>query len=201
MIYVDDNTIKVGGVVLPGLYKSLEIKTEAKVEEQEVEGSTAKPKQATGYEDAKITLEIVLEDGPGNTKEDKLEQIQTLFRRSGQTEPEVHQIVNEHTSKRGVTSVIFKSLSTKETNKKEEIAVSIEFWEYVPMTITATKGRAATASSPVSEETTRQPSDGWSKYLGSRGTAPKISNKLSTSPAVDNEQFRTLGQMILGGLQ
>ena len=41
MIYVDDNTIKVGGVVLPGLYKSLEIKTEAKVEEQEVEGSTA----------------------------------------------------------------------------------------------------------------------------------------------------------------
>ncbi len=199
MIYVDDNTIKVGGVVLPGLYKSLEIKTEAKVEEQEVEGSTAKPKQATGYEDAKITLEIILEDGPGNTKEDKLEQIQALFRRSGQAEPEVHQIVNEHTSKRGVSSVIFKSLSTKETNKKEEIAVSIEFWEYVPMTITAAKGRAA-ASFTASEETVRQPSDGWSKYLGSRGTAPKISNKLSNSPAVDNEQFRTAGQLVLEGM-
>ena len=201
MIYVDDNTIKVGGVVLPGLYKSLEIKTEAKVEEQEVEGSTAKPKQATGYEDAKITLEIVLEDGPSNTKEDKLEQIQALFRRSGQAEPEVHQIVNEHTSKRGVSSVIFKSLSTKETNKKEEIAVSIEFWEYVPMTITAEKGRTAAAASTASEETVSQNSDGWSKYLGSRGTAPKISNKLSNSPAVDNEQFRTPGQLILGGLQ
>lgn len=201
MIYVDDNTIKVGGIVLPGLYKSLEIKTEAKVEEQEVEGSTAKPKQATGYEDAKITLEIVLEDGPGNAKEDKLEQIQALFRRSGQAEPEVHQIVNEHTSKRGVSSVIFKSLSTKETNKKEEIAVSIEFWEYVPMTITATKGSAAAASSTASEETVRQSSDGWSKYLGSRGTAPKISNKLSHSPAVDNEQFRTAGQLILEGMQ
>ena len=190
MIYVDDNTIKVGGVVLPGLYKSLE-----------VEGSTAKPKQATGYEDAKITLEITLEDSPGNAKEDKLEQIQALFRRSGQAEPEVHQIVNEHTSKRGVSSVIFKSLSTKETNKKEEITVSIEFWEYVPMTITATKGRAAGTSSEASEGTVSQPSDGWSKYLGSRGTAPKISNKLSDSPAVDNEQFRTAGQLILGGMQ
>lgn len=200
MIYVDDNTIKVGGVVLPGLYKSLEVKTEAKVEEQEVEGSTAKPKQATGYEDAKITLEIILEDGPNRTKEEKLEQIQALFRQSGQSEPEVHQIVNEHTAKRGVSSVIFKSLTTKETNKKEEVTVSIEFWEYVPMTITATKGRAEAASTD-SESSVSQTSDGWSKYLGQRGTAPKISNKLSSSPAVDNDGFRTAGQLILGGGQ
>ena len=39
--------------------------TAAEVEEQEVEGSTAKPKQATGYEDGKITLELILEDSDG----------------------------------------------------------------------------------------------------------------------------------------
>ncbi len=197
MIYVDDNTIKVGGIVLPGLYKSLEVKTEAKVEEQEVEGSTAKPKQATGYEDAKITLEIILEDSPNRTKEEKLEQIQALFRRAGQSEPEVHQIINEHTAKRGVTSVIFKSLTTKETSKKEEVTVSIEFWEYVPMTITATKGRVeATSAGSValdSQSMGNSNSDAWNKYLKQRGTAPKISNKLSNSPAIDNDDLRTAG--------
>ena len=52
MVYQDDDTIMIGGVLLPGLYKKVEVKTAAKIDEQEVEGSSAKPKQATGYEDA-----------------------------------------------------------------------------------------------------------------------------------------------------
>lgn len=185
MIYVDDKTIKVGGVVLPGLYKSLEIKAEAKVEEQEVEGSSSKPKQATGYEDAKINLEIILADGPDKTKDEKLIQIQNLFRRSGQARPEVHEIVNEHTAKRNVTRVIFKSLSTKETSKKDEITVSIEFWEYVPMTITSSKGKTATSSSNGTGSLSEV--KGWDEYLNNRGTAPKLSNKTSGSPARDDD--------------
>ena len=31
----------------------------AKVDEQEVEGSATKPKQATGYEDAKVIIELI----------------------------------------------------------------------------------------------------------------------------------------------
>ena len=48
MIFVEDNTIKLNGVVLPGLVKSIEVKESAQIDEQEVEGSSAKPKQATG---------------------------------------------------------------------------------------------------------------------------------------------------------
>ena len=43
MIYIEDELIKLNGVVLPGLVKSIEVTETAKVDEQEVEGSATKP--------------------------------------------------------------------------------------------------------------------------------------------------------------
>lgn len=68
MIYVEDQTIKLNGVVLPGLVKSIEVTESAKVDEQEVEGSATKPKQATGYEDAKVNIELIIDDTQSATK-------------------------------------------------------------------------------------------------------------------------------------
>lgn len=192
MIFVDDSIIKVGGVILSGVVKSLEIKTDARVEEQEIEGNSAKPKQATGYEDAKITLEIALEDGETKTKEEKLKGIQSLFRNTGQAKPQVHDIVNEHTAIRGIKKVIFKSLTTKETNKKSELTVSIEFWEYVATTITATSKSKSKSNSKSSSSNKGSSSakgnlnSDYNNYLSSsRGTAPKLNNKATSSPAKD----------------
>ncbi|MBV1817651.1 hypothetical protein KUA25_06190 [Bacteroidales bacterium MSK.15.36] len=196
MIFVDDSIIKVGGVILPGIVKSLEIKTDARVEEQEVEGNSAKPKQVTGYEDAKITLEIALEDGETKTKESKLKSIQSLFRKSGQAKPQVYDIVNEHTAIRGIKRVIFKSLTTKEVNKKSELTVNIEFWEYVPINITATKKsqnksqskdkKSGSSSQKSSSQSNLNLNKNYSNYLSSsRGAAPKIKSKTSSSPARD----------------
>lgn len=181
MIFVDDSIIKLGGVILSGVVKSLEIKTDARVEEQEIEGNSAKPKQATGYEDAKITLEIALEDGETKTKEEKLKGIQSLFRNTGQAKPRVYDIVNEHTAIRGIKKVIFKSLTTKETNKKSELTISIEFWEYVATTITATSKSKSSSSSAKTNL-----NNDYKDYLStSRGTAPKLNNKTASSPAKD----------------
>lgn len=181
LIFLDDDHVKIGGTVLPGIYKSIEVKTGAQVEEQEVKGSSAKPKQAIGYEDGKITIELSLEDGETETKEQKLERIQNLFRFKGQGRPEVHKIISAHTAARGITDVIFKELSTKETNKKEELTASIELWEYVPMTITASKGTRAK-----SQKSSGGPSslnkDYQSYVTSSRGSAPKTSQ----SPAKDD---------------
>ena len=193
MIFVDESTVKVGGVTLPGLFKSLEIKTPALVEEQDVEGKTAKPKQAIGYEDAKIDLELILEDSPNQTKLEKLAIIQNLFRRPGQTKPIVYDIVNEHTAARGVSKVIFKDLITKEQSKKSEMSVSIEFWEYIPMTIKATKTSSKTAQNKSQSTTgtgnaTPQLNEEYRNYLPDRGAAPKVNDKTSQSPATDNAQ-------------
>lgn len=79
MVYTDGSEVMIDGVILPGLFKSLEVTTAAEIEEQEVEGSAAQPKQATGYEDGKINLELILMDEEGMLKEDKLLVIQNFF--------------------------------------------------------------------------------------------------------------------------
>ena len=43
MVYQDDDTIMIGGVLLPGLYKKVEVKTAAKIDEQEVEAVPPNP--------------------------------------------------------------------------------------------------------------------------------------------------------------
>lgn len=176
MIYVEDQLVKVNGVVLPGLVKSIEVKESAKIDEQEVEGSATKPKQATGYEDAKITVELILDDTPTRTKYQALETVRAIFRKPGQTVPQPIPIVSEDTAKHGIDKVLFKGFSHKAEAKKEQITVSLEFWEYIPQTIKASKasgsgGKASgssgggTTSSGLSEE--------YKSYLATdRGVSP-----------------------------
>lgn len=168
MIYVEDQLVKVNGVVLPGLVKSIEVKESAKIDEQEVEGSATKPKQATGYEDAKITVELILDDTPTRTKYQALETVRAIFRKPGQTVPQPIPIVSEDTAKHGIDKVLFKGFSHKVEAKKEQITVSLEFWEYIPQTIKASKASSSgggTTSSGLSEE--------YKSYLATdRGVSP-----------------------------
>lgn len=185
MIFLDDSLVKIGGIILPGIVKSLEVKSDALVEEQEVEGSSAKPKQAIGYEDAKVTIELILEDGEAITKEDKLRTIQSLFRKSNQEKPEIHELINEHTAIRGITKVILKSMTTKETNKKEELTVSIELWEYIAATITAVK-KSSSNSNRTNNSGGINLNDDYKNYLSDRGNAPRVNDKTTYSPAIDD---------------
>jgi len=183
VIYVEDQLVKVNGVVLPGLVKSIEVKESAKIDEQEVEGSATKPKQATGYEDAKITVELILDDTPTRTKYQALETVRAIFRKPGQTVPQPIPIVSEDTAKHGIDKVLFKGFSHKAEAKKEQITVSLEFWEYIPQTIKATKASGSggkssgssgggAASSGLSEE--------YKSYLETgRGVSPVARDALS----------------------
>ena len=172
MIYVEDQLVKVNGVVLPGLVKSIEVKESAQIDEQEVEGSAAKPKQAVGYEDAKIFVELILDDTPTKTKYQALETVRAIFRKPGQTVPQPIPIVSEDTAKHGIDKVLFKGFSHKAEAKKDQITASLEFWEYIPQTIKATKAGSSgsssgsgTASSSLSEE--------YKSYLATdRGVSP-----------------------------
>jgi len=153
MIFNDDNEIKVGGKILQGVIKNYEIKVAAMVEEQEVEGSAVKPKQATGYEDGKINIDLILIDDVNTTKEVKMQTIHNIFKDQAtlQSKPEVLDFVNEHAAIRGINKVIFKSMNTRYTNKRTQIEVSLEFWQYVAVTIVAKK--ATSTGSSVSSNT------------------------------------------------
>ena len=125
MIYTEDQLVKVNGVVLPGLVKSIEVKESAKIDEQEVEGSATKPKQATGYEDAKVNIELILDDTPTATKYQRLETVRALFRTPGQSVPQPIPIVSEDTAKHGIDKVLFKGITHKSEVKKDQLTVSL----------------------------------------------------------------------------
>jgi len=137
MIYVEDELIKLNGVVLPGLVKSIEVIETAKVDEQEVEGSATKPKQATGYEDAKVNIELIIDDTPSQTKYQRYATLRAIFRSPGQSGPPPLPTTSEDTAAHGVEKVIFKKLSHKGENKRGQLTATLELWEYIPQTITA----------------------------------------------------------------
>jgi hypothetical protein len=181
MIYVEDQSIKVNGVVLPGVIKSIEVTSAATIDEQQVEGSSAKPKQATGYADAKIQIELILDDTPTQTKYERLEVVRALFRKPGQAVPQPIPIVCEDTAAHGVEQVLFKGLSHKVDNKKHQIPVSLEFWEYVPQTIQTTKSTSTSK---------KRKKSNYSKKL-------KTSPKIQRSPAIDMPSSSTILKSVL----
>ena len=143
MIYVEDALITLNGVVLPGLVKSIAVIEPAKVDEQEVEGSATKPKQATGYEDAKVNIELIIDDTPSQTKYQRYATLRAIFRSPVQSVPQPIPIVSEDTAAHGVEKVIFKKLSHKGENKRGQLTATLELWEYIPQTITAKSGSSS----------------------------------------------------------
>ena len=194
MIFVEDNTIKLNGVVLPGLVKSIEVKESAQIDEQEVEGSSTKPKQATGYEDAKINIELVVDDTDTQTKYQRLETLRAVFRKEGQGVPQPIPIVCEDAAAHGIDKVLFKSLNHKSEQKKSYFSVTLELWEYIPQTIQAVKssGDASSKKSGSSGSGSAGTlNSGYSSYLSSdRGSAPAsepaLQKKRGKSPAVED---------------
>lgn len=186
MIYVEDQLVKVNGVVLPGLVKSIEVKESAQIDEQEVEGSATKPKQAVGYEDAKITVELILDDTPTRTKYQALETVRAIFRKPGQTVPQPIPIISEDTAKHGIDKVLFKGFSHKAEAKKEQITVSLEFWEYIPQTIKATKASSSgkSSGSSGSSATSSGLTEEYKNYLSTdRGVSPASDSVTSAGSA------------------
>ena len=189
MIYTEDQLVKVNGVVLPGLVKSIEVKESAKIDEQEVEGRATKPKQATGYEDAKVNIELILDDTPTATKYQRLETVRALFRTPGQSVPQPIPIVSEDTAKHGIDKVLFKGITHKSEVKKDQLTVSLEFWEYVPQTIqTASSSSGSSSGGSSGGKTANQQttlSSDYQKYLqANRGKSPAVDDA-SAAEALD----------------
>lgn len=188
MIYVEDELIKLNGVVLPGLIKSIEVTETAKVDEQEVEGSATKPKQATGYEDAKVNIELIIDDTPTQTKYERYAVLRAIFRIPGQSVPQPIPMVSEDTAAHGIEHVIFKKLTHKSENKKGQLMANLELWEYIPQTIvvttsssTGTSNRSRGASGGNSQSQNEKVQSGLSEEYKSY-----LSTKRGKSPATDN---------------
>ncbi len=178
MIFSEDKAIKLGGVTLPGLIKKIEIKSSAAIDEVDVEGSAVKPKQPVGYEDAKVTIDLIVDATSSETALEKITRINTLFKTTGQTVPQPLLLVCSEAAAIGLTTVLFKDFDFNKTNKSDQYAAKLTLWEYIPVVITAT-----TSSSDTADETEPELDDDYRSYLDTdRGAAPKISDKTASSP-------------------
>lgn len=183
MIFKDDDYVKIDGVTLPVIITSFVVKHEALIEEQEVEGSSIRPKQAVGYEDAKITIKFKIGDSESMKASDKLRILQNLFKKDGQKKPTVHELVADHATWRGVKKVLVKEFDTSEESGKESFFTgTIVLWEYIPVTITA----STSASSNTSNSFVSTGNSSYDSYVqNSRGKAPSYENKTDSISQVN----------------
>lgn len=191
MIYIDDNSVMVGGWILPGLLKSIEVDGEILYDELEIEGRSDRPKQVTGYADGKIYIDLILHGQTEDEVIQKLTKIQRIFRKPDVKTPYAYYVVNRHINARDINLIVLKKVTSKEVaGQGYNIVVNLEFFEYNPITITAQKSNAseAAASSSVAQQSTNNTlTEEYQTYLSEdRGKAPKIHSKAAASPAVDD---------------
>jgi len=107
--------------------------------------------------------------------------LRAIFRKPGQSVPQPIPIVSEDTAVHGIDKVLFKNLSHKAENKKDQLSVTLEFWEYIPQIITAKKSsstdKAAQASSNLNSD--------YKNYLSNNRGKPPAIDDASTSDAMN----------------
>lgn len=128
MLFVKDKIIKLGGVYLGGQVKSIEIQENAAINVVQDKKGKIKKMQTSGYEQAKVTIDIILESTKKETATQQLEKIQRLFKAHGQQNAKLLKIVNQDCAARGISQVYFKSLTSKKVISESKRIASLELW-------------------------------------------------------------------------
>ena len=80
MLYVQDKVVKLGGVYLKGQVTSVEVQEAGSVYVAQDEKGRFKKSQPVGYENAKVMIDILLEDTKKATTLEQLTEMQRLFK-------------------------------------------------------------------------------------------------------------------------
>ena len=140
MLLVQENIVKLGGVILSGQCKKISIDETATIENIEDDKGKTKATQPTGYED------FILEDSPEMTQDEQITAMQRLFKAYGQTKANLLEIVNEDCAARGISKVYFKKLGTQNVIAESRRTATLELVAPVIAGIT-TKTVSASAGS------------------------------------------------------
>ena len=126
MLYVHEKVAKLGDVYLGGQVSTVEVTEAASIYVAQDDKGKVKATQPVGYEQAKVTIDMILEDSPENTSVQQLIEMQRLFKEYGQTEAKLLPIVNEDCAARGISQVYFKTLTSKNVVSESKMIASLE---------------------------------------------------------------------------
>ncbi len=170
MLYVHEKVAKLGGILLGGQVSSVEIQESASIYVAQDDKGQVKKTQPVGYDNAKVMIDIILEDSPEETSLEQLTNMQRLFRANGQMQAKLFTIVNEDCAARDIFQVYFKSLSSKKVISESKRIVSLELWAPKAAKITVVKQTQASKSpgkSPSSES--QETSQGQEEEIKTKG--------------------------------
>ena len=168
-----DGTPDIANVLFrfPVPHRQMSIRQSVKVDEADIPGRSGKIKQAVGYEDTEITINLTLvdeEDRAGTVTRSAIDQyreLQAAFRdRSdpvgdGQTVkasyavPTIFSIQSRLTDACGIRTVLFKGLDVSDQPGSTDLEVSIGFSEFEPVAAQVEKrGREAVQKSQATQQ-------------------------------------------------
>ena len=125
---MQEKVVKLGGIYLEGQVTSVEVQEAGSVYVAQDEKGRYKKSQPVGYENAKVMIDILLEDTKTATTLEQLTEMQRLFKPYGQDKPKLLPIVNEDCAVRGITKVYFKNLTSKKVISESKRIASLELW-------------------------------------------------------------------------
>lgn len=132
----DVGQVKLGGLLLPGVFQSIEVVGALRIDQPQVEGQSSSPKQILGYDDATITLRLLLLTDDDSTAYDKLKVMAGLFKSVDKAaKPYVYRLVNKHCAAWGITDVIFKGAQSSDDNQRDTVQMQLDFCEYKPVVV------------------------------------------------------------------
>lgn len=173
MLYVHEKVAKLGGVYLGGQVSSVEIQEAATIYVAQDDKGKIKQTQPVGYENAKVLIDIILEDDPEKTALDQLTEMERLFRAPGQEQAKLFAIVNEDCAARGISEVYFKNLTSKQVVSESKRIASLELWTPKTAEIKVVKKTGTTTTKSTTEITKKTGS--WSPAYDTRNPSSALS--------------------------
>ena len=172
MLLVQDKVVKLGGVLLYGQVQSIEISAEASIDDIKPKKGKTKKNQPTGYEAAKVRIEVLLEETKKKTTVEMLQEMQRLFKKHGQKRAKLLKIVNKDCAARGISKVYFQSLTSTKVISESSRTVSLELLAPRIAGLKVKKRKAGIAK----------------KGKGKKGGKVKTTKERSKSPARDTRE-------------
>jgi hypothetical protein len=136
ILNIDKGLVKLNGKSLPGILHSISIGSEVIFDEANVTGTSGTKKQAKGWSDSAISIDMFIidnQDNDGNITEsryDILSILDGLFKKVQSGKPVVYSVNHPHFKARNIKHMLFSNLDSSEDTKG--ISCALKFVEYDP---------------------------------------------------------------------
>eukprot|EP00828_Plagiopyla_frontata_P043835 TRINITY_DN6983_c0_g1_i2.p1 TRINITY_DN6983_c0_g1~~TRINITY_DN6983_c0_g1_i2.p1 ORF type:complete len:167 (+),score=43.12 TRINITY_DN6983_c0_g1_i2:196-696(+) len=157
----DDGKVTLGSSELDGLLQQMTVRGAVRFDKAEQDGMSGKTKTPMGWDDADISLTLLLETDEQSDCYERLDDLDALFKgQDNGGNPKILTVLNRHCQARHINQVVFSGLDSQESNRDDAILATLAFTEHRPATVAqeervVASGKAAPAIKPSASEGSR----------------------------------------------